>query len=257
MQYLLPQPRRRTPRRTGIVPAAAAALTFLAFALTACTSAATSTPQPTAATASAAAAGAVQISGAGSTFDAPFFDLAFPRYQQAHPGVAVSCAAVGSSAGITTFTAGQVNFGATDVPATSADLAAARGGAAVQVPVDLGAVAVAYNLPLPGGPLKLTGTVIARIFLGQVTRWNDPTITALNPGADLPDTWITVVYRSDGSGTTYIFSNCLSIVDQPWAWSVGTGRSLRWPVGYGAKGNPGVATAISRIPYSIVPGHSF
>lgn len=160
-------------------------------------------------------------------------------------------ASVGSSAGIAAFTAGQVNFGATDVPAAPADLAGARGGATVQVPVDLGAVTVAYNLPLLAGPLKLTGPVVARIFLGQITRWNDPAIAALNPGARLPDTYINVVHRSDGSGTTYIFSNYLSAVDPAWASSAGTGRSLRWPVGYGADGNAGVAAAISRIPYSI------
>jgi phosphate transport system substrate-binding protein len=165
--------------------------------------------------------------------------------------VAISYSSVGSSAGITAFTAGQVNFGATDVPAAPADLGRARGGATVQVPVDLGAVTVAYNLPLLGGPLKLTGPVVARIFLGQITRWNDPAIAAVNPGAALPDTYINVVHRSDGSGTTYIFSSYLSTVDAAWASSVGTGRSLRWPVGYGAEGNPGVAAAISRLPYSI------
>jgi phosphate transport system substrate-binding protein len=240
-------------RRPAVIrPSAVGAVTLLAAALSACTAtvpAATShsaAPQPVVATGAA-----VRLSGAGSTFDAPFFDLAFPRYQQAHPGVAVSYASVGSSTDISAFTAGQVNFGATDVPAAPTDLAGARGGAAVQVPVDLGAVTVAYNVPLLAGPLKLTGPVIARIFLGQVTRWNDPAIAALNPGAGVPDAWINVVHRSDRSGTTYIFSNYLSTVDPAWASSVGTGRSLRWPVGYAADGNPGVATAVSRVPYSI------
>jgi phosphate transport system substrate-binding protein len=105
----------------------------------------------------------------------------------------------------------------------------------VQVPVDLGAVAVAYNaITNGGGPLKLTGPVIARIFLGQINKWDDPAIQALNPGTQLPDAYITVVHRSDGSGTTYIFSNYLSTVSPAWASAVGTGRSLHWPVGYAA-----------------------
>ena len=159
---------------------------------------------------------------------------------------------MGSSAGITRFTAGQVNFGATDVPASTADLAGARGGPAVQVPVDLGAVSVAYNvLTLTNSPLKLTGPVIAKIFLGQVTKWDDPAITSLNPGAALPDAYINVVHRSDGSGTTYIFSNYLSEVSPAWATAPGTGRSLHWPAGDGADGNAGVAAAIANNPYSI------
>ena len=245
MPHLLPHPR---PPRSRVITTAAGALAALA-AVTACTAAPAATG--TAAPASPAAATAVQLTGAGSTFDAPFFSLAFARYQQAHPGVAISYAAVGSSAGISRFAAGKVSFGATDVPAAPGDLAGAHGGATVQVPVDLGAVTVAYNVPLRHGPLKLTGPVIARIFLGQITKWNDPAIAVLNSGADLPDAWITVVHRSDGSGTTYIFSNYLSAVSPAWAARVGTGRSLHWPTGYGARGNPGVAAAISRMPYSI------
>jgi phosphate transport system substrate-binding protein len=213
----------------------------LAAAVTGCSADSGSPPQ---------AAAAVRLTGAGSTFDAPFFTAAFPAYQHANPGVAVSYSAVGSSAGITRFTAGQVSFGATDVPATAAGLAGARGGAAVQVPVDLGAVVIAYNLP--GAPrLKLTGPVVARIFLGQVSRWNDPAITALNPGTSLPDAPVTVVHRADGSGTTYIFSDYLSKASPAWAAQVGTGRSLHWPAGQGATGNDGVASALVRITYSV------
>ena len=228
----------------------AAVLAVLAATVTACTSAG-STSGP-ALSATGAAAGSVRVTGAGSTFDAPFFGLAFPAYQQSHPGVAVSYAPVGSSAGITRFAAGQADFGATDVPASAADLAGARGGPAVQVPVDLGAVAVAYNvLRRDGATLKLTGPVLARIFLGQVTYWDDPAITALNPGADFPHVSITVVHRSDGSGTTYIFSDYLSSVSPAWASAVGRGRSLHWPTGYAASGNPGLAKAIDQIPNSI------
>ncbi len=200
----------------------AAALFVLATGA-ACTSGASSGPGHSPATAAAGvAATTIRISGAGSTFDAPFFDLAFSHYQEAHPGVTVSYASVGSSAGITRFTAGKTDFGATDVPASAKDLAGASGGATVQVPVDLGAVDVAYNVPvLNGQPLRLNGAVLARIFLGQITYWDDPAITALNPGAELPRTYITVVHRSDGSGTTYIFSNYLSTVSPAWAASLG------------------------------------
>ena len=235
-------PRSHSPRRR--VAVASAWLAAAALAVAGCTSAAPGTPETS-------AAAAVEITGAGSTFDAPFFTAAFAAYQQAHLGVAVSYAAVGSSAGITRFAAGQTNFGATDVPASPADLARAS-GATLQVPVDLGAVAVAYNAITNGtGPLRLTGPVIARIFLGQITKWDDPAIQALNPGTALPDAYINVVHRSDGSGTTYIFSNYLSEVSPAWASAVGTGRSLRWPTGIGADGNAGVAADIARIPYSI------
>ncbi len=208
-------------------------------------------PRPHAAP-SVAAASAVEITGAGSTFDAPFFTAAFAAYQQAHPGVAVSYAAVGSSAGITRFTAGQVELRRHRRPRQPRRPGRRQRQRRVQVPVDLGAVAVAYNAITNGtGPLRLTGPVIARIFLGQITKWDDPAITALNPGAELPDAYITVVHRSDGSGTTYIFSNYLSEVSPAWASAVGTGRSLRWPAGIGADGNAGVAADIARIPYSI------
>jgi len=247
MPHLLPRPCHRISRHPAPVPAAAAALTVAVLGLSACTSAAPAAPGP-----SVAAVSTARLTGAGSTFDAPFFSAAFAAYQQAHPGTAVSYASVGSSAGITRFAAGQVNFGATDVPASTADLADARGGPVLQVPVDLGAVAVAYNvLTLSNTPLKLTGPVLARIFLGQITKWDDPAITALNPGAGLPDAYISVVHRADGSGTTYIFSNYLSEVSPAWAAAVGTGRSLHWPAGAGADGNPGVAAAIEHTPDSI------
>jgi phosphate transport system substrate-binding protein len=241
MPRLLPRPHLRGPRRA---PAAAAVICLAA--LTACTSTATSTQPPAAVDTTVA-----QLAGAGSTFAAPFFTSAFGAYRQAHPGVAVNYAAVGSSAGIARFAAGRADFGATDVPASAADLGAAS-ATTVQVPAVLGAVSVAYNvLTRNGAPLKLTGPVLAEIFLGQVTKWNDPAVTALNPGADLPDAHITVVHRADGSGTTYIFSDYLSAVSPGWAARVGKGRSLHWPTGYAATGNPGVANAISRIAYSI------
>ena len=127
-------------------------------------------------------------------------------------------AVVGSSAGIAAISAKRVDFGASDVPMNASELAAAKGGPITQVPDALGAEGVADNLDLPAGTrLHLTGPVLAAIYLGQITRWNDPAITALNPGAPLPDASIAVVHRSDGSGTTYIFSNYLSSVDPTWA----------------------------------------
>jgi ABC-type phosphate transport system substrate-binding protein len=178
MPYLLRHPQSRWPRRR--VAVASAVIVAVALAAAGCASA-PSTPV------ASVAAEAVSIAGAGSTFDAPFFTAAFAAHQQAHLGVAVSYAAVGSGAGIARFAAGQTNFGATDVPASPADLAGAS-GTTLQVPVDLGAVAVAYNAITNGsGPLRLTGPVIARIFLGQITKWDDPAIQALNPGTELPD----------------------------------------------------------------------
>jgi phosphate transport system substrate-binding protein len=244
-----PRP-RHTPRTA--IQAAAAALTLLALA--ACSS---NTANPSgSATPSADSFGSgghgLTLSGAGSTFDEPFFDAAFASYHQQHPGVAITYAAVGSSAGIAAISARQVTFGASDVPMTAAEQAAAKGGPITQVPVDLGGEGIAYNLSLPAGArLHLTGPVLAAIYLGQITRWNNPAITALNPGITLPDVPITVVHRSDGSGTTYIFSNYLSSVDPTWAAKVGTSKTPRWPAGEGAEGNASVAATVDRTPFSI------
>jgi phosphate transport system substrate-binding protein len=194
----------------------------------------------------------VTLTGAGSTFDAPFFDVAFAAYAHQHPRVAVNYSAVGSSAGITAFKAAGVDFGASDVPLSAAEQAGAKGGTLVQVPVDLGAEVVVYNIGSPTFvQLHLTGPLIARIFLGQIRRWNDPAIRALNPKVDLPDEAIAVVHRSDGSGTTYIFSDYLASVDPNWASRVGVGKSLDWPVGVGAEGNSGVAQSVRYIPGAI------
>jgi phosphate transport system substrate-binding protein len=166
--------------------------------------------------------------------------------------VTISYAVVGSSAGIAAISAQQVDFGASDVPMTTAEQAAATGGPITQVPVALGGEGIAYNLSLPpGARLHLTGPVLAGIYLGQITHWNDPAITALNPGLTLPNARINVVHRSDGSGTTYIFSNYLSAVSPAWAAKVGTGKTLTWPAGEGAEGNGSVALEVNRTPFSI------
>ncbi len=193
----------------------------------------------------------VTLAGAGSTFDAPFFKQAFPAYHRMNPAVSIKYSAVGSTAGISSFSANQVAFGASDVPMTAAEQMSAQGGPSVQVPVDLGAEVLIYNLPGTPTGIYLTGSVIADIFRGQITSWDAPAITALNHGVEIPGLPITVVHRSDGSGTTYIFTDYLSRVDKNWASSLGVGRSLNWPVGYGGNGNAGVAALVGHIPGSI------
>ena len=243
--------RPRHPTHSLLATAAAA---IILLAIGACSSTTTTNT-------STAAVGAVSLgpgghaptlTGAGSTFDEPFFSAAFAKYQQQHPSVTIGYSAVGSSGGIAAISAGQVNFGASDVPMTAAEQAAAKGGSITQVPVDLGGEGIAYHLTLPAGTqLHLTGPVLAEIFLGQVTHWDDPAITALNPGLTLPPAAIAVVHRSDGSGTSYIFSNYLSSVSPAWAARVGVSKTPNWPVGEGAEGNGGVATTVYSTPFSI------
>ena len=234
-------PRRSTLHRHPAHPAIwAAAAAIIVFAAGACTSTTTTNTSASAVAAASTGPGGHKptLTGSGSTFDAPFFSAAFAKYQQQHPSVTIGYSAVGSSAGIAAISAQQVNFGASDVPMTASEQTAAKGGPITQVPVDLGGEGVVYNLSLPAGArLHLTGPVLAEIFLGQITRWNDPAIAALNPGLSLPPAAINVVHRSDGSGTTYIFSNYLSSVDPAWASKVGTGKTLNWPTGEGAEGN--------------------
>ena len=243
----------RRSRRALIKTTSTAAAALSALALAACTSSAGPSSPPATASAAAATGGpAVQLTGSGSTYDAPFFNLAFPRYEQQNPAVTISYSSVGSSAGIAALTAKQVNFGASDVPMTATEQAAAQGGSVAQVPVDLGGEAVVYNLAgLPG--VNLTGPVLAQIYLGQITNWDDPAITALNPHLSFPNAPIFVVHRSDGSGTTYIFTSYLSSADHTWAAKVGTAKTVNWPArdGEGAPGNPGVADAVAHIPFAI------
>ena len=242
-----------TSRRTLIKTISIAAAAIGALALAACsTTTAAPVPAGPVAAAGTGAGSAGTLTGAGSTYVAPFLALALARYHQQHPAVTVSYSAVGSSAGIAAIIARQVDFGASDVPMNASELAAAQGGPVTQVPDALGAEGIAYHLSLSAGAqLRLTGPVLAEIFLGQITRWNDPAITALNPGISLPPAPITVVHRSDGSGTTYIFSNYLSSVDPAWAARVGTGKTLSWPVGEGAEGNGSVTSTVFLTPFSI------
>jgi phosphate transport system substrate-binding protein len=244
------QPRRATYRAIWAV---AAIVILLALPACSTTTAATTIAGSGPTVASFGSGGhKATLTGAGSTFVAPFFAVAFAKYHQQHPGMSISYAIVGSGAGIAAFSAKQDDFGASDVPMTSAEQSAARGGSVTQVPVALGGEGVAYNLNLPAGArLHLTGPVLARIFLGQITHWDDPAITALNPGINIPGAPITVVHRSDSSGTTYIFSNYLSTVSPTWAAKVGTSKTLNWPVGEGAEGNGSAAATVFRTPFSI------
>ena len=192
----------------------------------------------------------MMLTGAGSTFDEPFFQTAFAAYSADNP-LTVQYQAVGSGAGIQKFINNAVDFGATDVPMNQieATLAAASGSPAVQIPIALGGVAIAYNEPkIRGtGGLRLDGPTLAGIFLNKISKWNDPSIRALNPGLVLPDVPIRPVHRSDSSGTTYIFTDYLSSVSSAWKAGVGTGKSVAWPSGGSdGKGSPGVANWVHR-----------
>ena len=193
-----------------------------------------------------------EITGAGSTFDYPFFSRAFHTYSEAHPDVTVGYEAIGSAGGILEFSGKAVDFGASDVPMNTAELAVTK-DPVLQVPVTLGGEGIAYNLPGIAKGLKLTREMVADIYLGKITKWNDPAITGLNPGIELPPMPITVVHRSDGSGTTYIFTDFLSHVSPAWEQNVGKGKSVIWPVrsSAGGQGNEGVAALVGRIPGAI------
>lgn len=185
------------------------------------------------------------LTGAGSTFDNPLFSRAFFDYTQKYPQVTVNYQAVGSGAGIQQFVKKTVDFGATDVPMASADITSAGGpDTLTQIPVTLGVVSIAFNLS-GVGQLNLDADTLAGIFLGHIKKWNDPAIAALNSGATLPSTNITVAHRSDGSGTTYIFTDYLAKVSSEWKANVGVSKSVKWPVGVGASGNQAVAQAIT------------
>lgn len=201
---------------------------------------------------SPAAFAATQITGAGSTFDFPFFSKAFYEYSEKHPGITVNYQSIGSGGGIEQITKKTVDFGATDVPMDAKELARAQ-GTILQLPVTLGGAGIAYNLPGIDKGLHFTRAVVADIYLGKITKWNDPAIAKLNPGKKLPDMAITVVHRSDGSGTTYIFTDFLSHVSPEWKSKVGTGKSVQWPApsSVGGKGNEGVAGLVKQTPGAI------
>ena len=190
------------------------------------------------------------LTGAGATFPAPLYTKWFDAYAR-ETGVRINYQSIGSGGGIRQFIEGTVDFGATDGPMTADQIAAVKGNV-FHIPSVLGAVSVTYNLPSIGRTeLNFDGTLLGDIFLGRVTRWNDSRIAALNPGVALPAEDIIVVHRSDGSGTTFIFTDFLSKVSPTWSRQVGRGTSVNWPIGLGGKGNEGVTQQVKQSPASI------
>ena len=185
----------------------------------------------------------MNIAAAGATFPLPFYTLAFKTYQE-KTGNAVTYGGIGSGGGIRSLKDKIVDFGGSDAYLSDAEMQEMP-YATVHIPTCMGAVVMAYNLP-EVKELKLSGEVVADIYLGKITKWNDAKIQELNPGVNLPDKELIPVYRSDGSGTTFVFSDYMTKVSPEWAGKIGTGKSLKWPVGMAAKGNPGVAGVISQ-----------
>ena len=191
---------------------------------------------------------AQDVTGAGATFPAPLYAKWADAYNKA-TGARINYQSVGSGAGLRQIRGKTVDFGASDMPLTDADLA--KDGL-VQFPTVIGGVVPVLNVKgIAPGQVKMTGQLLGDIYLGKITKWNDPALTALNPGVPLPDSAIAVVRRADGSGTTFIFSNYLSKVNAEWKTKVGEGTAVNWPTGAGGKGNEGVAAFVQRLPNSL------
>ncbi|MGC2112129.1 MAG: phosphate ABC transporter substrate-binding protein PstS [Candidatus Korobacteraceae bacterium] len=191
-----------------------------------------------------------KLNGAGATFPNPIYTKWFSEYHTLHPDIQINYGSIGSGGGIRQVQQGTVDFGATDGPMSDEQIAESK-VKVLHVPTVLGAVVPAYNIPGVSAELKFTPDVLADIYLGKISKWNDARITKINPGINFPDQNITVVHRSDGSGTTYIFTDYLSKVSADWKNNVGKGTSVKWPVGIGGKGNEGVAGSIRQLPGSI------
>jgi phosphate transport system substrate-binding protein len=224
-----------------------------AFMLVAAVAIACSSEKKSGSDTSAAAAstksGSVDLTGAGATFPYPLYSKWFDEYATA-TGVKINYQSIGSGGGIRQLSEGTVDFGASDSPMSDADIAKAK-GPVMHFPTVLGAVAVTYNLPQLSAPLKLSGPVIADMFAGKITKWSDPQITVLNPGVSLPSSDVLVVHRSDGSGTSFVFTDYLSSVSPSWAKGPGRGKEVAWPVGLGGKGNDGVAGQVKGTPGAV------
>jgi len=192
----------------------------------------------------------LQINGAGATFPNPIYSKWFDEYGKKNPNVRINYQPIGSGGGIRQITAQTVFFGATDGPMTEEQILAAP-GKIWHLPTVLGADVPVYNLPGVSGEIKFSGALLADIFLGKVTKWNDAALVKLNPAAKLPATDITVVHRSDASGTTYIFVDYLAKASPEWKKRVGVATSVNWPTGVGGKGNEGVAGLVQQVPGSI------
>jgi phosphate transport system substrate-binding protein len=194
--------------------------------------------------------GQTTLSGAGATFPYPMYSKWFSEYSKSHSGVEINYQSIGSGGGIRQVTAGTVDFGASDMPMTDKQLQESK-TKILNLPTVLGADVPAYNIPGVTGEVKFTPEVLAGIFLGKISKWNDKAITSVNPGVNFPDKDIIVVHRSDGSGTTFIWTDYLSKVSPEWKSQVGSDTSVKWPVGLGNKGNEGVSGLIRQMSGSI------
>jgi phosphate transport system substrate-binding protein len=198
----------------------------------------------------ASQAAPISLNGAGATFPYPLYSKWISEYNKQHPNIRINYQSIGSGGGIRQIIAGTVDFGATDAPMKD-DEAKQATGKLWHIPATIGAVVISYNLPEVSETLKLSSEVVADIYLGKVKKWNDPKIAADNPGAKLPAKDIGVVYRTDGSGTTHVYTDYLSSVSAEWKEKVGVGKSVKWPVGLGAKGNEGVSGSVKTTPYTV------
>ena len=225
---------------------------YLAVALIAALAAACGggNTEPVTANSSSGAGSSLQINGAGATFPYPIYSKWFSEYNALHSNIRVNYQSIGSGGGIQQVINQTVFFGATDGPMTDEQLKAAP-GPILHFPTVLGAVVPVYNIPGVTAELKFTGPVLADIYLGKIKKWNDPALAKLNPGVTLPATDVTVVHRSDGSGTTYIFVDYLSKVSTQFKSDVGVSTSVKWPTGVGGKGNEGVSGLVTQTPGSI------
>ncbi len=192
----------------------------------------------------------VRLTGAGATFPNIIYQKWILTYNERFDNVEINYQSIGSGGGIRQFSDKTVDFGGTDAPMSDSAIAAI-GGNVLHIPTVLGAVVPTYNLPGVAGSLRFTPTLLADIFLGKVTRWNDPRVAAANPGVSLPATDVLVVHRSDGSGTSYVWTDYLTKVSPEWLRGVGRGTSVNWPVGLGGRGNEGVAATVRQTPGAI------
>lgn len=198
--------------------------------------------------------GNMQLNGAGATFPYPIYSKWFDEYSKINKDAKINYQSIGSGGGIKQLTDGTVDFGASDAPMNDEEIRTAESKNNTHIfhfPTVLGAVVLTYNLPGVNQPLNLTGEIISGIYLGKIKKWNDGMIAKENPGVTLPDKDISVVYRTDGSGTTYIFTDYLSSVSPDWKSTVGTSKTVKFPAGQGGKGNEGVTGVVKQLEYSI------
>jgi phosphate transport system substrate-binding protein len=225
-------------------------LAALIFFVAACSKEGANSSATASSTTTGASGQSVDLTGAGATFPYPIYSKWFSDYAAA-TGVKINYQSIGSGGGIRQLSEGTVDFGASDSPMSDDELSKAKGGPILHFPTVLGADVITYNLPGVTTALKFTPTAIADIFSGRIKKWNDTRIASLNPGVTLPAQDILVVHRSDGSGTTYIFTDYLSTAVPSWKSSVGKGKEVKWPVGLGAKGNEGVSGQVKQTPGAI------